>query len=323
MKLPSSGVKVAFVDDDDNLLAAHRRILRSMALDWEALFFNNPQEALDTISADSSVEAAILDIHMPIMTGLELAAKLRESRPDLIVIMLTGYADLESALEAVNEHGVYRFYPKPTPLRTLLEGVSSAIEKSRGSQSHISPAFLDIFNLGLIATDHNLSVNHMNAQAAELVRRCPLLHVQSDNRLALDRAPEDLDRFLNPPAGRSIPQQKGFSLESDEMSVSIFLRRIPAPNGEKSGFIFILVEPESVGPPSVDNLMDVFGLTRSEARLTQKLAEGVALDEASEAVGISVQSARTYLKAIFVKTGVNRQPQLLKTVFSSIPSLRN
>lgn len=323
MKSAGSGVKVAFVDDDDNLLAAHRRSLRGMSLDWEALFFNDPQQALDAISADNSVEAAVLDIHMPVMTGLELAAKLRKVRPDLIVIMLTGYADLESALEAVNEHGVYRFYPKPTPLRTLLDGITSAVEKSRGTQSQIPPAFLDIFNLGLIATDPDLGINHMNAQAAELVRRCPLLHVQADNRLAMDRAPDDLDKFFHPPAGRSVPQQKGFSLESDDMAVSIFLRRISGQNGEKPGFIFILVEPDSVGPPSVDNLMDVFGLTRSEARLTQKLAEGIALDEASEAVGISVQSARTYLKAVFVKTGVNRQPQLLKTVFSAIPSLRN
>lgn len=322
MKLSSSGIKVAFVDDDDNLLAAHRRSLRGMALDWEALFFNNPQNALDVISDDVSIDAAILDIHMPIMTGLELAAKLRKSRPDVIIIMLTGYADLESALEAVNEHGVYRFYPKPTPLRTLLEGISDAVTKNRNTQNQISSAFLDIFNLGLIATDENLSVRHMNAQAAELLRRCPLLHIQSDNRLVLERAPEDLDKFLNPPPGRSLPQQKGFSLQSEDMAVSIFLKRISTANGEKPGFIFILVEPETVGPPSVDNLMDVFGLTRSEARLTQKLAEGVALDEASEAVGISVHSARTYLKAIFMKTGVNRQPQLLKTVFSSIPSLR-
>ena len=147
MKLSSSGIKVAFVDDDDNLLAAHRRSLRGMALDWEALFFNNPQNALDVISDDVSIDAAILDIHMPIMTGLELAAKLRKSRPDVIIIMLTGYADLESALEAVNEHGVYRFYPKPTPLRTLLEGISDAVTKNRNSQNQISSAFLDIFNL--------------------------------------------------------------------------------------------------------------------------------------------------------------------------------
>ncbi|OSQ40947.1 chemotaxis protein CheY [Thalassospira mesophila] len=317
-----SGVKVAFVDDDDNLLAAHRRSLRGMSLDWEALFFNQPQHALEAISTDNSIEAAILDIHMPVMTGLELAAKLRQARPDLIIIMLTGYADLESALEAVNEHGVYRFYPKPTPMRTLLDGIASAVAKNRGAQTQIPPAFLDIFNLGLIATDLDLIVRHMNSQAAELVRRCPLLHVLADNRLVLERAPENLDKFLHPPKGQSAPQQKGFALEADDITVSIFLRRVSEQNGEKPGFVFVLVEPESIGPPSVDDLMDVFGLTRSEARLTQKLTEGMALDQASEIIGISVQSARTYLKAIFVKTGVNRQPQLLKTVFSSIPSLR-
>lgn len=86
--------------------------------------------------------------------------------------------------------------------------------------------------------------------------------------------------------------------------------------------MIILVDPAKQRPPAIDDLMDLFDLTRSEAKLTQKLAEGLALDQAAELVGISHSSARTYLKTIFSKTGVNRQPQLMKTVLSSIPSLR-
>jgi len=86
--------------------------------------------------------------------------------------------------------------------------------------------------------------------------------------------------------------------------------------------VFILVEPERMGPPTIDDLIDVFGLTRSEAKLTQKLAEGMSLDQAADLVGISLSSARTYLKTVFSKIGVNRQPQLMKIVLSTIPALR-
>lgn len=323
MEAGNPDVRVAFVDDDQNLLASHRRQFQSLApKKWEALYFDHPAKALDALCADTSIAATILDIHMPMMTGLELAAELRHQRPDLIVIMLTGYADLESALQAVNEYGVYRFYPKPTPMRTLLDGVAEAVEKSRQNQAIIPPAFLDIFNLGLIATDQNLTISHMNAQAAELLRRCPLLHARPDNILGIDRGPADLDAFFNPPPGRTAPMQKGFSLDDETMSVSVFLRRVRNGTGKKDSFIFVLVEPDKAQPPSINELMDVFGLTRSEAKLTQKLSEGLPIDQASEDIGISVQSARTYLKSIFSKTGVNRQPQLIKTVFSSIPALR-
>ena len=173
-------VRIAFVDDDENLLSSHRRNFARLAPHWQGLYFNNPQTALAEISGDPDVTAAILDIHMPIMTGLELAAKLRNLRSDLIIVMLTGYADLQSALTAVNEFGVFRFYPKPTALKTVLEGIETEIARKRGeSRDTIPAAFLDLFHLGLIATDDRLAISHMNAQAAEMLRRSPAMQVNS------------------------------------------------------------------------------------------------------------------------------------------------
>jgi len=316
-------VRIAFVDDDENLLSSHRRNFARLAPHWQGLYFNNPQTALAEISGDPDVTAAILDIHMPIMTGLELAAKLRNLRSDLIIVMLTGYADLQSALTAVNEFGVFRFYPNPTALKTVLEGIETEIARKRGeSRDTIPAAFLDLFHLGLIATDDRLAISHMNAQAAEMLRRSPAMQVNPENRLLIDNAPDDLDRFLHPPAGRVPAMQRGFSLDHEQGALSVFLRRVRNGADKKDSFVFILVEPERMGPPTIDDLIDVFGLTRSEAKLTQKLAEGMSLDQAADLVGISLSSARTYLKTVFSKIGVNRQPQLMKTVLSTIPALR-
>ncbi|MDP2699160.1 response regulator [Thalassospira sp.] len=298
-----SAIRVLFVDDDENLVASHRRNFQRLYPDWQGIFLTDPRAALDMLLSDSSISATILDIHMPALTGLQMAAQLHQHRPDLIIIMLTGYADLQSMLQAVNEYGVHRFYPKPTPMNVLMEGVADALDKRRMDDCQIPDIVLDLFNLGLISTNERLEIVHMNAQAA------------------------DMDLFFHPLTGRVAPMHKSFSLAHDDRTLSVFLRRIPprpsvVGSTGASGFVFVLIEPDTIAPPRINDLMDVFGLTRSEAKLTQKLAEGLSLDQASNLVGISVQSARTYLKAIFTKTGANRQPQLMKIVLSGIPALR-
>eukprot|EP00003_Mantamonas_plastica_P001066 TRINITY_DN10795_c0_g1_i1.p1 TRINITY_DN10795_c0_g1~~TRINITY_DN10795_c0_g1_i1.p1 ORF type:complete len:323 (-),score=70.40 TRINITY_DN10795_c0_g1_i1:20-988(-) len=316
-------VRIAFVDDDEHLLSSHRRNFGRLRPEWDAVYFNDPLNARDVISEDRSINAAVLDIHMPGMTGLELAAELRTHRHDLIIVMLTGYADLQSALLAVNELGVFRFYPKPTTLQTMLEGIEGEIESRAGQSEETLPTdFLDLLELGVIAVDDSLSILHMNAQSAEIMRRSSLVRSGTQGRLVVDPAPEGLNAFLNPPANQAPRAQQSFSLERDEEKLSFLIRRVPKKADGKTTFMVILVDPTQQKPPAIDDLMDLFGLTRSEAKLTQKLAEGLALDQAAELVGISHSTARTYLKTIFAKTGVNRQPQLMKTVLSAIPSLR-
>ena len=238
--------------------------------------------------------------------------------------MLTGYADLKSALTAVNELGVYRFYPKPTNLQIILEGISDEINR-RGAQTQapLPTAFLDLFQLGVVAVDGTLGVSHMNAQAAEVLRNASLVRIDANNTLVFSPQPDGLDNFLNPPANLAPRRQQSFALEQGDEKLSLFVRRMPKSSNGENSFMFILVDPSQQSAPAIDDLMDLFGLTRSEAKLTQKLAEGLPLDQAAELVGISHSSARTYLKTIFSKIGVNRQPQLMKTILSTIPSLRS
>ncbi|MBC08356.1 response regulator [Thalassospira sp.] len=316
-------VRIAFVDDDENLLSSHRRNFGRLRPDWEGVFLNDPIAARDAIIADADISAVILDIHMPGMTGLELAAELRTARKDLLILMLTGYADLQSALLAVNELGVFRFYPKPTLLETMLDDIDTEIKSRLGQSEDTLPTeFLDLFELGVIAVDENLNILHLNSQGADVLRRSSLVKSGSQGRLIIDPTPEGLAGFLTPP-GKTVPRShQSFSLERDGEKLSLLIRRVPKKADGKQSFMIILVDPAQQRAPAIDDLMDLFGLTRSEAKLTQKLAEGLALDQAAELVGISHSSARTYLKTIFSKTGVNRQPQLMKTVLSSIPSLR-
>lgn len=317
-------VRIAFVDDDENLLSSHRRNFGRLMPEWDGVFFGDPFSAQDAITTQPDIVAAVIDIHMPGMTGLELATHLRKTRDDLIIVMLTGYADLQSALMAVNELGVYRFYPKPTNLQTILGGIADELKRrDEQSEESLPTAFLDLFQLGVVAIDETRTISHMNAQAAEVVRTSSLVRIGTQNNLVFTPMPDGLESFLHPTANLTPRRQQSFSLEHDAEKLSLFVRRMPKTSDGTTTFMVILVDPLQQCPPAIDDLMDLFGLTRSEAKLTQKLTEGLSLDQAAETVGISSSSARTYLKTIFSKIGVNRQPQLMKTVLSTIPSLRS
>jgi len=83
-------------------------------------------------------------------------------------------------------------------------------------------------------------------------------------------------------------------------------------------FVAGAAEPRQVSPELVQKL---FGLTRAEAALAAELAGGRSLDEAAAALGVARNTARAHLRAIFAKTGVGRQSELVQLVLRSVASL--
>jgi DNA-binding NtrC family response regulator len=91
--------------------------------------FANAREALLAASR-SAFEAALIDIRMPGMDGMELQSRLKESCPDLAIIIMTGYASVETAVDALKA-GAYDYITKPVDPDILLHTVSKAIEHNR------------------------------------------------------------------------------------------------------------------------------------------------------------------------------------------------
>ena len=87
------------------------------------------KEALQSV-ARARFDVALLDIRMPGMDGMELQARLREADPDLAVIIMTGYASVETAVEAL-KNGAYDYITKPVDPDILLHAVGKAIEHNR------------------------------------------------------------------------------------------------------------------------------------------------------------------------------------------------
>jgi len=112
--------KILCVDDELNILLSLQRQLRKQFHLESAL---GPEKALAMIGRDGPYAVVVSDLQMPGMNGLELLAKVREVSPDTVRIMLTGQADLETAIAAVNQGNIFRF------LTNLLEDTLRASVK--------------------------------------------------------------------------------------------------------------------------------------------------------------------------------------------------
>ncbi len=126
---PLSG-RVVVVDDEPLLLSAVRRMLKTAAFDVQC--FGSAAEARDAVlGGEDNVDVVVTDIHMPGMTGIELLEVLHVERPNLPVIIMTGRATVQVAVDAMRE-GAYDFLVKPFEAQgTVLASVQRAIRYRR------------------------------------------------------------------------------------------------------------------------------------------------------------------------------------------------
>lgn len=115
------GRTLLLVDDDENILSALKRVLRNEKC--TILSANSGQAALELLSL-YQIDVIISDQQMPEMTGVEFFNIVRQRYPETIRIVLSGYADLQSIIEGINEGSIYQFMMKPwndTSLRCYIE----------------------------------------------------------------------------------------------------------------------------------------------------------------------------------------------------------
>lgn len=118
--------RILFVDDEENVLKALQRIFRRE--NYTLLTASSGGEALDLLQ-NEPVQVVISDHRMPGMTGADLLRKIKELYPQTIRIMLTGHADVNAIMGAVNEGAVYKFITKPWNDDDLRLTVSLALEQ--------------------------------------------------------------------------------------------------------------------------------------------------------------------------------------------------
>ncbi len=157
--MTSQPEKVLLVDDEPKLIAALRRRL---SLDFNIVTANGGPEALEMIDKDPEIAVIVADMQMPVMNGIELLKAVKVRAPQIRRLMLTGNSDQETAIAAVNEGGVMRFFRKPcdndelkAALRQALDefafqNADNVIDESPApapdSADHARDAFLSVMN---------------------------------------------------------------------------------------------------------------------------------------------------------------------------------
>lgn len=120
--------RILFVDDDSNILAAMRRTIRGQ---FDLVTALGGEEGLRLVSQSPPFTVVVSDLRMPIVDGLLLLTHVRDRSPDTIRILLTGNADLDSAITAVNSGQLFRFLTKPCPGSIMRSTLAAAVEQHR------------------------------------------------------------------------------------------------------------------------------------------------------------------------------------------------
>ena len=120
--------KIVVVDDEKIVTSAFKTLLKVEGFS-DAHFFNNPEEAIKFLKSNTP-DLVISDFLMPQMNGLEFLSEVNKMYPEVSKILLTGYADKENAIRAINEIGLYRYIEKPWDNADLMINIKSGIERS-------------------------------------------------------------------------------------------------------------------------------------------------------------------------------------------------
>lgn len=115
---------VLYIDDEDNNLNSFKASLRR---DFKVVTAQSAAEGLQ-IAAEQELHVVIADIRMPGMDGIEFFEKLMKINPEAVRILLTGYSDIASVIDAINRGQVYRFIDKPWNIETVKNAIVNAGE---------------------------------------------------------------------------------------------------------------------------------------------------------------------------------------------------
>ena len=123
----SASNTILLVDDEEMVVTSIKSFL-SLETDYDVVAFTSQKEALEHIR-EHKVDLVISDYLMPDMDGIEFLANVKELQPDATRVLLTGYADKENAIKAINDVGLYQYIEKPWENDDLKIIIRNGLEK--------------------------------------------------------------------------------------------------------------------------------------------------------------------------------------------------
>lgn len=120
--------KILLVDDDPNVLSGYVRQLRYR---FKVETANGGAEGILKVKDSGPYAVVVSDYRMPLVDGLSFLCAARESSPDTVRIMLTGQAEMQTAIDAINKGGFFRFLIKPCSAEVLTSNIEAALRQYR------------------------------------------------------------------------------------------------------------------------------------------------------------------------------------------------
>ena len=115
--------------DDEEMVATALRSFLELETSYRILTYTSPVQALEDDGVED-VNVVIADFMMPDMDGITFLQQFRELNPEATRILLTGYADKENAIRAINEAGLYYYLEKPWSNEHLKLVIRNGVERS-------------------------------------------------------------------------------------------------------------------------------------------------------------------------------------------------
>jgi DNA-binding NarL/FixJ family response regulator len=320
---------VLFVDDERNVLDALSRALRPWQSRWDMVFHDTIDDSL-TAQKQQPFDVAVVDIAMPVMTGLELIRALTAIDAGTLAIILTGATDIATAAAAINSSTVFRGYTKPSAAETLAEGIEMALQEkqsraakaSSSVEAALGVATLNRLPTGVVVVDQDGKVVFTNRQGAEFLAARDGLSIGTNGlvRTSKPRETAELTHLIkiSTEGGQTnVPHALSVSREDSDRALSVVVAPLPSSGLGQKVAVLLVSAPERQKLPSPETVSRLFDLTDAESRLAIALGEGHRIEDAADRMGITISSARTYLKRIFSKTDVTRQAELVRLLLAA------
>ncbi|MFC7290716.1 DNA-binding response regulator [Hirschia litorea] len=316
---------ICFVDDDQGLLDGLRRSLNSMNAAWDMCFFTSPLKALEAAKT-KPIDVLVSDLKMPELSGQALISEVMatEGCSSARYIILSGSGDFSSAISAINDLHVFRFLEKPVDKHVLIQAIEDAVTDAKPDLSvqNYAEAALNMITAAVVVVSEECRVLYANPAGRKLLENKIGLVVGIDGICRASNC-SDSQALHDMIAQASIDEDDRVRwLSLKDQCADTELNFVAIPQGSRNfpgGRTVVLLSrsEETVSSLAPEVLQSMFGLTPAEAAITFTITQGGNLDEAARRSGITVSSARTYLKRIFGKTGASRQAELMKIVLTS------
>jgi len=237
-----------FVDDEEDIISA---LYDTFADDYNIFKTTDPKEALE-IAKKEDIALVISDQRMPEMTGSELLAEIYNAKPQTLRVLLTGYADINAAVDAINKGAIHKYAEKPWNDEELLDMVASLVQIYEESKEKLSvlsrvqgiikneSSFKTIMNNikeGVCAMSEDGDIHFANISALNILGYKSI--DESQSKKIFDIAESDFDDFKKEFKEKKKVKAKIITASAkDESPVDVLLTPIFEEDERMVGIIF-------------------------------------------------------------------------------------